>query len=63
MGYFTPSYPSDRQTCVFEGLCNHAPATEVFHHEFSNSPSKPMCADHAERVRNWLMSPKKKEKK
>lgn len=49
MGWIEKEYRTGAR-CVFKGLCNHAPATHRYFHEFRNYPSKPLCEEHAQRI-------------
>lgn len=49
--------------CVFKSICDHAPATHRYIHEFSNHPEKPLCDEHVKRIQAFENRPRKKARR
>ena len=62
MGYFAGNVGRGAK-CVFKGTCEHAPAVDTYHHEFTNYSPKPMCAEHKRRVESFQNHPRKRGKR
>ena len=61
MGYINNWAPKTSK-CVFKSVCDHAPATHTYYHEFVNHPQKYLCTEHASRINAWQNRPRKKGK-